>query len=513
MAARLAAVVCLGALILCVPVALNGGPLLYFDSSNYLSRGEAALQILAAKAGVELSSAPGIPARQYAPSEPSGDGRVYGGRSVYYSVFAYLGLWLSGLRAVVAVQALAMSWVVVLLFRLAGPADWAASALAAIGTVSLLSPASLFVGLIMPDVWAGLAVLASAILLFCWRGLAHGEKAGLLAILLFALIAHNSHLALVCVLLAAAGAAATAVRSLRRRMARPAFGAVGLCVLAAVGANAAFGLVVQSVTGAPPIARPFLSAHLADAGPAASVLDDLCDGEDAFALCAYRDRLPMEWRAFLFDPDPETGVFGAAPVEVQRALASEQMAFALATLRAAPLETIGMFVGDGLRQIGLFAVDGVPMTPARDYYLETRFPESLVEMTRGSLLYRHTAILSGITVASYAGCLAGLLLLAWTLPAGPGALLSGGAERAQLRGALIAFCASGVLLNALICGALASPYDRFQARIIWIVPLFATLALLSARHRLRLPFPSQGNQGKGASDDVCSPDPPLRHLP
>jgi hypothetical protein len=31
----------------------------------------------------------------------------------------------------------------------------------------------------------------------------------------------------------------------------------------------------------------------------------------------------------------------------------------------------------------------------------------------------------------------------------------------------------GILANALICGVLASPYDRFQARVIWLLPLMA----------------------------------------
>jgi len=33
----------------------------------------------------------------------------------------------------------------------------------------------------------------------------------------------------------------------------------------------------------------------------------------------------------------------------------------------------------------------------------------------------------------------------------------------------------GLFLNALICGVLASPYGRFQARIIWLLPVLAAL--------------------------------------
>ena len=36
-----------------------------------------------------------------------------------------------------------------------------------------------------------------------------------------------------------------------------------------------------------------------------------------------------------------------------------------------------------------------------------------------------------------------------------------------------------VAANALICGGVASPYDSFQARIIWIVPLLAAFATVN----------------------------------
>ncbi len=45
----------------------------------------------------------------------------------------------------------------------------------------------------------------------------------------------------------------------------------------------------------------------------------------------------------------------------------------------------------------------------------------------------------------------------------------------------IALALAGVAVNALVCGLLASPLDRFQARVVWVLPLAAWLAAL-ARH-------------------------------
>ena len=39
----------------------------------------------------------------------------------------------------------------------------------------------------------------------------------------------------------------------------------------------------------------------------------------------------------------------------------------------------------------------------------------------------------------------------------------------------------GLLVNGLVCGVLASPLGRFQARIIWVVPFLAlTIAAVAA---------------------------------
>ena len=66
-------------------------------------------------------------------------------------------------------------------------------------------------------------------------------------------------------------------------------------------------------------------------GPGTAYLQQSCP-ESGFVLCDYKDRLPIDWRDFLFDESPEKGVFGAVPVETQLALADEQVAFVLQTL-------------------------------------------------------------------------------------------------------------------------------------------------------------------------------------
>ena len=43
---------------------------------------------------------------------------------------------------------------------------------------------------------------------------------------------------------------------------------------------------------------------------------------------------------------------------------------------------------------------------------------------------------------------------------------------------LVLFALAALLLNAAICGALSGPYPRYQARVVWLLPLLATALAL-----------------------------------
>jgi hypothetical protein len=52
--------------------------------------------------------------------------------------------------------------------------------------------------------------------------------------------------------------------------------------------------------------------------------------------------------------------------------------------------------------------------------------------------------------------------------------------------AILAFAAAvvgGIAINAFVCGALSTPHDRYQARVIWLVPLVAMLLKLRSTER------------------------------
>jgi hypothetical protein len=50
-------------------------------------------------------------------------------------------------------------------------------------------------------------------------------------------------------------------------------------------------------------------------------------------------------------------------------------------------------------------------------------------------------------------------------------------EKTRLAMFVLTVC-STVVVNGMICGALSGPYDRYQARVVWLVPFLATLCTL-----------------------------------
>jgi hypothetical protein len=51
-------------------------------------------------------------------------------------------------------------------------------------------------------------------------------------------------------------------------------------------------------------------------------------------------------------------------------------------------------------------------------------------------------------------------------------------------GALLACVALGLLANAAATGALSAPFERYQARIIWLLPFAVTLAGLGVAQKM-----------------------------
>lgn len=468
--------VLLGASILCVPIYLSGHALLYFDSVGYISRGAHIVAALMPSSGGE-SAAQTLAVSAAEPTASGQNEPVFSGRSLYYGLFAYAALLLGDLRTLAVFQALLTAAVLaVLVFRVLG---WQSVLryLSLLAGLCLLTPLGLFTGLVMPDFLAALLILSVAMLTTSWNSLTPGERAMLIIVSLFAAISHQSHVLLAAGLLVV-GTTAALFSRMHDKIARPALltlvGVIGL----AIAAEGASSTAIRLKTGEAPITRPHLTAHLVDAGPGVRFLDEHCP-EAGFVLCDHRDQLPMEWREFLFKS-------GFEP-EVQRGLAAEQTRFVLAVVANDPLSVAALALVASLRQLVLFDVSGVVIGPAEvERGLRLLKMEDVAERIRAQPQRDQSQITSLVTLTSYATALLSLLTLAAAALALRRRELT---ERFGRTALLVALVGAGLLLNAVICGVLASPYPRFQARVIWLLPLAALIAVDLVR---RLPRAERG---------------------
>lgn len=471
------------ALILAAPAVLNQAPFFYYDTAGYLKQAEWGYSGTMERVMAALSPGSGSTSLTPTGSVPAADLDGVGGpnpdlvmmtgRSVYYGLLAYFSYVAADLWPLVALQCLMVAWLIVTLFRHSLAGGWALPSILTIVALSVLTPAAFFAGLVMPDIWSGTLILAVALWVAHGARLSFWSRGALFAVLTVSVLSHTTHLLLLTSMLAL-GALAWLMNKQFRQIATIGSATVmSLSIACGVAGSLAYSIVVERTLGQPPISRPHLSAHLVDLGPGTTYLKQSCP-DSGLALCAFVDRLPVSWIAFLFDYDQDTGVFGIAAPEVQRALAEEDVEFALRTVRSDPVTTLGGLAFDGVSQLWHLSIEDVPMVEARDEFLAENFTPDLVAMARDARLYSRAGLVSVLTVLTYASTAVSVALLVVNLKQRRGMPASVGATDNRLM-ILIAICLVGVLLNALICGVLASPYGRFQARLVWILPLLAAL--------------------------------------
>ena len=465
------AVTLIGMLILMALPIINNGPFFYFDTTSYIEQLAKAVKVL-----FPVSDPSPEDFNNGVPQNPTfgvavGDNIVKGGRSIYYSLPAYLG-WITSLWLTVALQAVVISWLIVKLFQLSCPRIWARGSVTVITVISFLSSASFFAGLIMPDIWVGLMILALALTWIYDVRLTKREKFLMFGILTFGALAHNSHLALLAAMLVAL-AILQFFPGFRRLLANGAFALPMLALLLGIFGHFAFSSAIRVLYDARLIQLPHITAHLVDLGPGLRYVENNCP-ESGFAVCDYVDRLPVDWIAFLFDSKPETGVFAIAPQPVQQALSDEQLGFAIATLMSEPVPLMKGLLLDGLSQLWKISIDDVPIGPNNQDYIDSNFPTDVVEMVLGARIFQSPGLVTRFSIVIQVfTAFSAVIILLWMIQSIKEGVSTD--QRVQNIRAVAVILLLGLFLNALICGVLASPYGRFQARIIWLLPVLAAL--------------------------------------
>lgn len=422
-------------LLLLVPAMWNGFPLLFYDTGAYLGR--------------------------YFLAAPSpGRSPVYG---FFLGVLRRPDFW-----PVVLAQSLVTVWTVALFLRAEGVGRRPVLLAALFAFLAAATSLPWLAGQLMPDIFAGLAVLALYLLVFRAEALARGESLALVLLMAFAAATHNATLAVLVLLLAAVAVArplwpgAIAVAGLLRSLA---------AVLLGVAMLLAANFAVTGKLAWTPGGTAFVFSRLVHDGIVHRFLEDNCP-DPRFELCNHRAGLPRHANDFLWH-DGDGGPFAA--IGGFYGGGAEMRGIALESLRQYPGLHLWKAVRATVEQLLAVGTGWGIVHDVWDSYghIEQLTPEAVpaahgARQRHGELDF---AALNRLHVP-VAWLAMGVLALA-VLLASRGRGFAGS-------GALAATLAAALLANAFVCGVLSNAHDRYGARMAWLAVLFAAVALLRA---------------------------------
>jgi len=436
-----------GALLMTWPALFNRYPLLFPDSMTYLEGGRPTAQALFLH---NLSD-------------------YYGMRSVIYSLGIFPFHWNVTLWPIVALNALVTAFVIWLVVRsiLQRQTMWCYLVLCAL--LSLLTSLSWFVGLIMPDILTPVLCLSIYLLVFARETLSRVERLAVILIAGWAVASHATHLMIACgICVVLILPAVLRWQSMHRRL--RAVGEVAMIVLLAAAAQVALNMYLNddfSLYGDRP---PFLMARVIADGPGRRYLEQHCV-EPKYAICEDVHDLPDSTDSFLWSSD---GVWERASEEKQMRLRREEIPFVLATIRTYPREQLLKSAVNFWQQLTTFGLNDLGSSK----WLLKEFDQVLPK-GRSSYLksrqVRNALSLDFFTSVQICGVIGSLVVICLLAPY----ILR--RRPARLIGLGLIIVAT-VIFNAFLTGVISGPEDRYQGRVIWLLPFLAGVLALDWRN-------------------------------
>jgi putative flippase GtrA len=479
----------LAATLLMMAVAFaDGRPTVFYDSHSYDVMGRNLFEVVEQypqslkfkmKPGVKWGDPPVSTDRLIDPN-------VMGARSSLYGALLH-GTYLVGtLWLLAAIQSFLAAWVVYLLWRTTAPKapGWSYLAIVAVAVVG--SSVSFFTTFAMPDIFAGIGGGALTLVLTQADRLKRREMVGLWLLCAYAMAIHKSHLG-TGVVVAIAGAALVwlmglPLASAGKRMALL-LSAAAVAWLAGAVADSTYEMRTGYKLGHP----PFMMARVLADGPGRAYMRSVCaNGQNPYAVCAFKANVGASTDLILWSDRPKRGVFNIANFATRVRLEREEARFVLNTFLFDPVgQTLASLENWG-EQFVAYQVDDPLRNPAAylrgRYWPTTALPKLIPNFAacrppgdcRPPFTYKYLADWHGAVLA------AALLLLAVRLS---GKDVRQAVWRRRLKtGDEPARVASVILLlllvaavNAAICGILSGPFARYQARLVWLLPIGAGL--------------------------------------
>ena len=430
--------------ILIAPAIWNRFPLLQYDTGGYL-------------------------ARWY-------EGTLVPSRAVVYGLILNAGVPLSFWPVLIAQAALTV-WVLALMLRVHGFGGRPWLLLGSVTVLSILTTLPFLTAILLTDIFCGLGVLALYLLLMRGDALSRSERIGLVVL---GAVSAATHSATIAVMGALVASAALLYLINRKRVPRAALGhGVLALLLGAVMVFAANYAVAKRLAWTPGGFALSFGRMLQD-GIVNKYLDAHCP-DARLRLCAYKDELPRYadvwfWGSPLFD---RLGRFAGLGKEMEHIAVQSLIDYPALQIKTAAIATARQL-------IDVHTGEGVVHWVWHTYFIVHDYTPQLEPAMKAARQQLGEFSFETINKVHYPLALLSMALLpaivvcAWRRKL-PAAL-----------GELAAFCALALFANALVCGALSNPHDRYGARIVWLAAVAAGLALACVIERRKAPLPAQG---------------------
>lgn len=475
------AILLIAAVVLGLSVLLiNRGPLFYYDTGSYIRQGNVALNII-----LPAPSTSGGAGNEYTADD---DNTTSGSRSLIYGVFMAAFFRAGILSAVPLVHlgaTLLSVWLVLYAARrFLDPPPGTAAMVAVLFLAASSTALPFYIAYMMPDIFAPVLLLVIAALAAFGQKMSSWELLLMFALAVLAVLVHPSHMAIGGLMIPFVAFAALFRKTSGRWRATI---LLVLVVLVAVTERKAFELAAETVVDKEVTYTPHITARLIADGPGMDYLNEVCPSEDV-PTCALHEALSWSDDPFrltashiIFERTPELGSFQLMDSEDQRRVALEQRDFFIDVLLSRPLATSFAFAENIYQQLLL---NSVWMTVPTDDMLENarslaRLDEDQFHLIQGGWLAADRAWIEPLNKVHgviYAISFAAIVVLL---------LWPGGVPGSMKLFAL--FILIGIAANALVCGGISQPADRYGARVIWLLPFTAVFLALSIPRRKSRP--------------------------
>lgn len=435
------------ACLLLVPLLLsvaiwNGFPLIFYDTGAYILQGM---------------------------------GRVFVvERSPVYSLFLSYGGGATSLWFIATFQAFLTAFVIVETARCVAPKMGIGAFLFVALVLVIATGLPWYAGQIEPDCFTALTVLCTYMLAFHARDLGWPRASAIFVTAGFAAATHPSHILLIVGLVLIV-ALFKIISIARRGAAGLRLSSLVLPLMSAVLAVALTFAANYALTGKLFFNRAggvFVFASMLQDGLVARLLNDTCP-QSGYNLCVYKDQLPETAEQWLWFPDSPfvaLGHFEGTASESQRIVDDILVRYPGAFLLSAATETMEQLVdfrtGDQIEPQEWLIHSSLAQFIPRQMraYLNARQQVGGIQFRYVNDVHWPVAALGQI------GALAALFMMI---------------RRRRWNSAIfLGFAMVALFGNALICGTLSNPHDRYQSRLVWL-PVFA-LALLGTEGRFSL---------------------------